>query len=297
VVAAAPLSGPAGVALAAPVEVRVFGSDDLPLRGRAVTFSASNGGQVDPVTAISDENGIASTHWTLGQIAGPNVLTADAGSGVTVTLDAIATAGPPAVLSVFAGNDQIAEVGSAVPVAPSVGSWIHLGICLRRSGGFSIATGAGTLTNSVRSTDAQGIATVGSWVLGTFGAQTLNARVEGGSVDPVLFRLPARCRRCCSGDNGRQPAECLRGQTVAVSPAVAIRTSNGKGVAGVPVTFEVLAGGGSVVGSSQVTMPAALRPSVSGFLVGRPAQTRFGRRRLGSPRSSSAQLALCPDFR
>src|SRR6187551_1980453 len=90
-VSAVSLTGPAGEALPQPVEVRVFSSDEQPLRGARVTFSTTNGGQVAPATATSDENGIASTRWTLGPIAGANLLTADAGNGVTLTIDATAT--------------------------------------------------------------------------------------------------------------------------------------------------------------------------------------------------------------
>ncbi|HEY9517828.1 MAG TPA: hypothetical protein VIQ98_01125, partial [Gemmatimonadales bacterium] len=46
VVPGAVLSGGAGQLLPDPIEVRVFGSDNQPLPGVAVTFSAANGGSV-----------------------------------------------------------------------------------------------------------------------------------------------------------------------------------------------------------------------------------------------------------
>ncbi|MGH7463357.1 MAG: hypothetical protein ACREMA_20300, partial [Longimicrobiales bacterium] len=52
-VASGALSGQAGQMLPNPVEVRVFGSDDEPLPGANVTFSAGNGGSVDPASATT----------------------------------------------------------------------------------------------------------------------------------------------------------------------------------------------------------------------------------------------------
>ena len=195
-VAGAALSGPAGGVLPDPIEVRVFGSDNQPLPGATVAFSADRGGSVDPASATTDGNGISRTRWTLGNTAGPNLLTVTAGSGVSATITATATAARAAAVIAVAGDNQTAPAGAAVPVAPSVRVADAFGNRVEDVAvTFSVLSGAGRVTNGVRTTDAQGIATVGSWTLGPVpGVQTLAARVEesGVSNNPIVFAATAR---------------------------------------------------------------------------------------------------------
>src|SRR5437762_3363707 len=81
---AAALGGPVGQSLPIPVQVQVFGSDDQPLPGASLTFSAGNGGSANPASATTDNNGMAGTEWTLGHTAGTNQLTVSAGTASTV---------------------------------------------------------------------------------------------------------------------------------------------------------------------------------------------------------------------
>jgi hypothetical protein len=162
----AALTGPAGAFLPDPVQVIVLGTDNQPLPGTTVTFSASQGGSVDPATAVTNGNGIASTRWKLGNTAGANVLTATAGTGVSTTISATATAARPASVALVAGNSQTASAGSAVAVAPSVRVVDAFGnLVANATVTFTPVSGGGNVTNGVRTTNAQGVATVaaGSW--------------------------------------------------------------------------------------------------------------------------------------
>lgn len=257
VVPGAVLSGGAGQLLPDPIEVRVFGSDNQTLPGAAVTFSASNGGSVDPATATTDGNGLASTRWTLGQTPGQNVLTATAGS-VSATVTATGTAGPPASVSAVAGNNQSAPAGSVVPIAPSVrvldaSGNVVSGVAVT----FTVLSGGGQVTSGLTVTNAQGIATVGSWRLGpSAGAQTLAARVEANGVsnNPVVFTAtglagPPASMVAVSLTTQAAPA----GSNVGDPPSVIVRDASGIPVSGVAVTFTVTAGGGTVVGSPATT--------------------------------------------
>lgn len=257
VVPGAVLSGGAGQLLPDPIEVRVFGSDNQTLPGAAVTFSASNGGSVDPATATTDGNGLASTRWTLGQTPGQNVLTATAGS-VSATVTATGTAGPPASVSAVAGNNQSAPAGSVVPIAPSVrvldaSGNVVSGVAVT----FTVLSGGGQVTSGLTVTNAQGIATVGSWRLGpSAGAQTLAARVEANGVsnNPVVFTAtglagPPASMVAVSLTTQAAPA----GSNVGDPPSVIVRDASGIPVSGVAVTFSVTAGGGTVVGSPATT--------------------------------------------
>ena len=266
----AALSGPAGLVLPEPIAVRVVGSDEQPLPGVTVTFSAGNGGSVDPASARSDGDGSATTRWTLGQ-AGPNVLTVTAGD-VSTTITATATAGRPATVTLVAGDNQTAPAGNAVATAPSVRVADAFGNLVEGAlVSFSVLSGGGRVTNGLRQTNSQGIATVGSWILGpAAGVNTLAARVEESGVDnnPVIFTATATPPTgaqmvATAGNNQSAPV----GRLVPIPPTVAVRNAAGNGVPGVIVNFEVVSGGGSVVGSRQVT-DATGTAAVGGWFLG-----------------------------
>lgn len=98
---------------------------------------------------------------------------------------------PPSgrIASVAAGNQQTALVGQAVAVAPAVrvvnsAGGAVAGVAVT----FAVGSGGGTVTGPSQTTGSDGIATVGSWVLGDAGPNTLLATVAdatGGS--PVTF--------------------------------------------------------------------------------------------------------------
>ncbi len=113
------------------------------------------------------------------------------------------------------------------------------------------------MTNGVRTTDAQGVATVGSWTLGPdVGDQTLAARVEEGGVanNPVVFTAtattPVGSKMDATAGSGQTAPV---GRLVPVAPTVVVRTAANEPIEGVVVTFVVASGGGTVVGSRQVT--------------------------------------------
>lgn len=270
-VASASLAGPAGSTLPEAVEVRVLGSDDQTLAGATVSFSADHGGTVDPASATTDANGVARTRWTLGTAAGANILTATAG-GVSTTIAATVTAAGAATVSAVAGENQTAPAGGAVAVAPGVRVMDGYGNLVEGAAvTFSVLSGGGRVTGGVALTNAQGIATVGSWILGSVpGEQTLAARVEESGVadNPVVFTATATLPTgsslvAAAGTNQQAPV----GRLVPVAPTVVVRSSGGQGVPGVVVTFAVGTGGGSVVGSRQIT-DATGTAAVGGWFLG-----------------------------
>ena len=261
--------GSAGAPL--PFEIQVFSSDDQPLPGAAITFAAGNGGAVNPAQATTDNDGIARTTWTLGQTAGQQTLTVTSGT-VTTTVTATVTAGAPASVSLAAGDNQTAPAGSAVPIPPSVRVVDAFGNLVAQAPvSFNVLAGGGQVTNAVRLTNAQGIATVGSWVMGpAAGTQTLTGRVETSGVanNPIVFTAtatsPAGAQMVIvSGNNQSAPV----GRLVPVAPTVQVRNAAGNPVPGVSVTFAVGSGGGAVVGSRQIT-DATGTATVGGWFLG-----------------------------
>lgn len=270
-VGASQLHGPAGGLLPDPVRVRVFGSDEQPLPGVTVTFTPTEGGSVDPSSAVTDTDGIATTRWTLGNTVGQTSLTISAGS-VSATVPATVTAAQAAAVSILAGDGQTAPSGSAVPVAPSVRVVDAFGNrVVDVAVTFSVLSGGGRVTDGVRRTDSEGVATVGSWILGSVGGtQTLAARVEESGVanNPVVFTATATAPSgadmvATAGNNQQAPV----GRLVPIAPTVMVRNASGGGVPGAVVTFAVASGGGSVVGSRQVT-DATGAATVGGWFLG-----------------------------
>ena len=99
--------------------------------------------------------------------------------------------GAAASVTKTAGDGQSAGVGAAVPTPPAV--------TVRDAGGnpvsgasvtFAVTAGGGSVTGSPATSNATGVATVGSWTLGAnTGANTLTATV--GSLPVVTFTATA----------------------------------------------------------------------------------------------------------
>lgn len=84
-----------GQPLQAPVVVRVRATDNLPMAGVNVSFVAGGDGGVGTSPVVTDENGLASTSWTLGTALGAQALTASF-SGI-IGAPAVFAAGTPTV--------------------------------------------------------------------------------------------------------------------------------------------------------------------------------------------------------
>jgi hypothetical protein len=191
------ISGVAGAAVSPAPSVIVRDQNDNPLGGTVVTFAVtSGGGSVTGATATTNDSGIATVGaWTLGATAGANVLTASAGS-LTVTFNATGTAGAAASLTKSAGDGQVMPPGGTVPVAPAVivkdaNGNVKSGVVVN----FAVGLGGGSVTGAAATSNAAGIATVGSWTLGAnAGANTLIASSTG--VPSVTFNATVTSADC-----------------------------------------------------------------------------------------------------
>ncbi|MBK9067044.1 MAG: carboxypeptidase regulatory-like domain-containing protein [Gemmatimonadetes bacterium] len=165
-------------------------------------------------------------------------------------------AGAATTIAPNAGDAQGAIAGSAVAIDPSV-------LVTDQSGNpvsgvsvtFAVATGGGSVTGGAATTDAGGIATVGSWTLGaSVGANTLTATSGSLTGSPVTFTAtgavgPAALLAANAGTG----QSAIAGSAVTIAPAVLVTDANGNPVSGVSVTFAVATGGGSLTGGGAVT--------------------------------------------
>lgn len=171
---------------------------------------------------------------------------------------ATATPGSPKSVAKQAGDAQSTTTGVAVATPPAVVVKDTFnnpvpGVAVT----FSVAAGNGSISGASQTTNASGIAAVGSWTLGNVGTDTLTATVTGSGItgNPAVFTATSMAVGAPAtvavfvGNN--QPG--LVGYGVNVRPAVRVTNASGNPVANATVTFAVASGGGSDTGGTATT--------------------------------------------
>src|SRR5207302_1104042 len=112
---------------------------------------------------------------------------------------------------------------------------------------FAVAPGNGTITGASQTTNASGVATVGSWTLSaTAGPNTLTATSTGLSGSPVTFGATGTAGTAATiAANSPTSQTATVGTAVGSPPSVIVKDANGNPVAGVAVTFAVTPGNGT----------------------------------------------------
>ena len=229
--------------------------------GITVTWSRTGtGGAWGATTTTTNASGVATTTYRVSRTAGraytftarsttPSTRT---GTSATVTV----VAGPPTQMALYAGNNQTATVGTAVATAPSVRLRdAYNNNCANAVVTFAVTAGGGTITTTSAATNASGVATCGSWTLGTkVGANTLRATYAGATGSPVTFTatgtVGAASKISLNAGNGQTATV---GTAVATLPSVLATDQYNNPVSGVAVTFAVASGGGAVTGAAATT--------------------------------------------
>jgi len=184
-----------GVSLAPPPAVQLLDPQGVPVpqSGIPITVALNGSGAAlsGPQVVNTDGTGTAAfSNLVLTGTVGDFSLTFQ-GPGLspltssTITL----TAGAPFAVALDAGDGQSANVGTAVPVAPSVLVTDQSGNPVPgASVSFGVTSGGGSLSGSPALTNASGIAQVGSWILGpNAGANGLAATAAALPGSPVNF--------------------------------------------------------------------------------------------------------------
>lgn len=187
--------GTVGDALPSPVIVQVLSTEGTALPGRTVVFVSGSPGGFDPDTAVTDDQGHASTTWVMGTAPGPytaeaRVITEGDAAVPPAALQASALAGPPDTVRADSPTLQGGSRGEPVADPPVV-------VVVDRFGNpvanaevkWKVEEGNGEVSpaNDVV-TDESGRSTV-TWTLGNrIGVQQLDAEVKDVSGSPVSFR-------------------------------------------------------------------------------------------------------------
>ncbi len=249
---------PAGSAVSNAISVLVtYQSGVAVVPGTIVTFSvASGGGSVTGGTAITDVNGIATLGtWKLGTTPGANTLSVASGGSQPVIFTATGLPGPAATIIITSGNNQSIPAGTAVgtPLSVQVQDAVGNNVVDGTSVKFTVITGGGAITGASATTSG-GIATLGSWTLGTVaGTNTLS--VTCGVAPAATFTASStpgapNVITILAGNN----QSAAVGNSVPVAPSVKVQDQFGNNVAdGTNVNFTVIGGGSSVTGGSQTT--------------------------------------------
>jgi hypothetical protein len=240
-----------GQALPAPILVQV-NAGNQPAVSVTVAFAVTaGGGRVNRASAVTDNLGQATVVWTLGGLLGSQSLTVSTTGLPVQIVTATAEAGPPTRIVPVAGNSQFAIVNSPVPVKPRVRLQDAFSNPLAgHTVTFSVLLGGGTITDSVKVTDAAGEVELGSWSLGPFpGSNLLRAEYSENVGTELLAIGTAAGIQVVSGNNQQANA----GTQVPPRPTVRALGPDAEPLSEVPIVFIVTAGDGSVTGQSQTT--------------------------------------------
>ncbi|MES2176402.1 MAG: hypothetical protein V4550_00945 [Gemmatimonadota bacterium] len=211
--------------------------------------------------------------------------------------DAAAPVAPVAAsLQATTSLSQSATVGTSVAVAPAVRVVTSGGAPVSGvSVSFMTESGGGTVALASATSGADGIASAGSWTLGTTaGNQTVRAAANG--LAPVTFSataLAGPAAQIAPSTGSGQTA--LTGAAVAVKPAVVVRDAFGNAVQGASVRFDVASGGGTVTGASASTDLTGIA-TVGGWTLGivPGVQTLIARLGNGSISTTLSATAALP---
>lgn len=260
--------GMAGTLLPSPLVVRVMDRFQNPIVAHSVTFVVmQGGGTIDGVTertVATNSTGYAQVSFTLGTVPGQQVVVARASFGGTeldgspVTFAATATGAPPARIAEYAGNHQTGVVGNFLPGPLQVLVTDQYGHPVPgHPVTFTVMSGGGALgpalaPSLVDTTNAAGIATT-TYRLGPSAGVENNvvhatASYQGTALAgaPVVFVASARTStaRAIRIDSGNNQIGVV-GRALPSELRVKVVDAVGAPVAGHPVTFRVVAGGGT----------------------------------------------------
>ena len=256
IVSGATQQAPVGTSLPIAPAVRVQDAAGAAVSGVTVRFSVTGGGgTVLGDSAKSDADGRAAVgQWILGTRPGTNTLLAQV-AGTSVAVNVTATGVPGTAVGVRASGQQgfLALASHAVTPAPAVlvvdsyGNPVP-GIVVT----FSVGSGGGVISAGTATSDANGIATIGSWTLGSsVGANTLTARIPSGAALTFTAQALNSAPVMTAASAGLQAGYLQF--PVANVPRVLVTDSAAHPLTGVPVTFTVSSGDGTVTGAIGIT--------------------------------------------
>ncbi|OPX64659.1 MULTISPECIES: PEGA domain-containing protein [unclassified Methanoregula] len=154
-----------------------------------------------------------------------------------------------------AGNSQSATVDTAVTTPPSVIVRDAANVPIEGiEVTFTVTTGGGSVTGGSDTTDSDGVATVGSWKLGTTaGSNTLTASAANGTTSFVFSATGTAGPVTQIVKNAGDGQSATIGTAVTTPPSVKVMDAFNNPVSGASVIFSAMPASASVSGGSQTT--------------------------------------------
>jgi energy-converting hydrogenase Eha subunit A len=255
-------SGTVGQPLANPLVIKATDSKGKAIRNLVIEFRVtSGGGSTSPATATTNNQGFAQTSWTLGtstadtqRVEARAVSTGQLFGSFTATT----VAGPPAAMAMNSADSQTTNRLTAVPIPPAVRITDQYGNPVPgKAVTFTIPfyDVGGSVTGSPAVSNADGIATLGSWVVGSaVGRHWVQARIPELAYVVVTFTAVGTL------ENGARMAEYHGSHQVTkvnvafpLGPAVRITDASGNPIEGVRPTWTQVQGSGSLAGGSNAS--------------------------------------------
>jgi adhesin/invasin len=267
-------SGTIGEALGDSLVVQVNDRFNDPVANALVTWRAEGGGSVVPDSNRTGQDGRAATLRILGDVPGTYVTfaTVEGLTDATFTTTAVAaklllTAQPSAIATTGIPFEQQPVLQLADPAGNPIAR-ADVAVTVQ------IADGGGSLegtTTAVSTADGQVIFTDLA-IRGSPGTRRLVFAADGfASATSDLVALGVGVPASIALAAGDQQTAVV-GTAVAIAPAVIVKDADGNPLPGVPVTFSVTAGGGSVTGGSVTTGSDGVA-TVGQWTVGKSAGT------------------------
>ncbi len=260
---AAVLTGPEGGTLPGAVQVRVVSPSGFPIPNVSLSINDSTPNPLlQPTIAcnapggvvLTNSQGIASCDATFGPRLGSGTFLAVIGTtrSSIAPIPFIVTAGAPATVQITQGNNQTGVPGQALPLA--------LRIRVTDSGGNVVAgahvnwqvltAGTVTLSNVISTTDGSGSASALATLGSTGGIAQVTSTAGTVSVTfSLIVNIPTRGLQKVSGDQQTTTA----GLPFALPVVVKVVDTNGNGIPGTQVNFQVTAGVATLGSSSAIT--------------------------------------------
>ena len=239
-----------------PLTVRVEDRFQNPVEGVTVEFAViAGGGSVQPTSTSTDVAGLATTQWTLGVPLGDQSVSIMVDPLLPTTVSAVATI-VPQLVQILDGNGQTGIAGEPLPNPPSVRvldpggapvSSLDVDFSVSENGGLLESMDGTEVSPSLTvRTDVMGVATVGSWIVGTTPG-THDVTVEVPGLVPVVLTATAETGPPAllvkvSGDQQLG----VVGTLLAAPLSVRVTDTHGNPVAGSTITFGPASGDGSV---------------------------------------------------
>jgi adhesin/invasin len=251
-------SGTIGELLGDSLVVQVIDRFGDPVGGSEVTWTAEVGGSVTPPTSVTSPDGQAGTQRVLGAEVGTYLTTA--------AILGIEDAPEPAVFTTIGVAARLAftvappaTAASGVPLSPQPV------LQLQDAGGSDIAregvvvtaqisTGGGSMVGGTSSTSDVGgrVAFADLAIRGSPGTRRLIFAADGFASVTGSVSLDVGAPASIEATAGSEQAAAVA-TAVATPPAVVVRDEDGNLLGGIPVTFKVTGGDGSLDGANPVT--------------------------------------------